>query len=126
MNTEGAASYHLGTDSHNYIKYENVPWTLTDGSHPPRKKYFLNDHFDFYGKTFTGEIDWSGNLFNGAKRWVYEMIFAEDLQSIKSGTVTVYGPIGMQEVHKFGEALNYTLLRSYDGLDDDAPQADDL
>jgi hypothetical protein len=98
LNTEGLASYHLGTDGHNYIKYENVDWTLTDGSHPPRKKYFLNDHFDFYGKTFTGEIDWSGNLFNGAKRWVYEMIFAEDLQSIKSGTVTIYGLIGMQKV----------------------------
>ena len=60
------------------IKYENIPWTLDDGSPPPRKKYFINDHFDLDGKCFTGEIDWSGNPFGGAKRWVYEMIFSED------------------------------------------------
>jgi hypothetical protein len=68
----------MGTNGHNYIKYENIPWTLDGGGLPPQKKYFINDDFDLDGKSFTGEIDWSENTFGGSKRWVYEMIFSED------------------------------------------------
>jgi hypothetical protein len=76
--TEGMASYHLGTDGENYIKYEDTPWVLADDTPPPRQKYFINSHFDLDGRKFTGEIDWTGNDFYGSQRWVYEMNFSAD------------------------------------------------
>jgi hypothetical protein len=75
---EGMASYHLGTDEDNYIKYENTNWVLADGTPPPRKKYFINSHFDLDSRKFTGEIDWTGNDFYGSQYWVYVIEFRDD------------------------------------------------
>ena len=111
FNQEGFASYHLGTNGKNYIKYELVDWKLDNGDSVPTKKHFINDHLDYKEKKFTGTIDWSSNTFDGDVKWVFEMNFREDWGTIVSGSVVSIKINGEEEILKYGPDLNYNLLR---------------
>merc|ERR1712226_141049 len=89
----GAASYHIGNKaSESYISYENAPssWKRKDGSKPPAKKYFDNATYDTEKKTFKGTINWGQNTMSGFAKWEYEIIFSEDFETVKGGTVKLY------------------------------------
>lgn len=113
--TPGVAAYHFEAPDSCYISYEHAPdgWRLDDGSRPPDKKPFDNPMYDAATRTFTGSIDWSDAPFNGAARWEYEMIFAEDFVLISGGQLNCFDIEGNHTSTKyFPRDLVYA--RAYD------------
>ncbi|CAE7866993.1 unnamed protein product, partial [Symbiodinium necroappetens] len=87
----GFASYHFHHPGECYISYErannNTFPKLDDGSQPPAKKYFEEVVYDPGTRCFRGVIDWSPSSWQGDEKWVYNMVFSADLDSIVAGTV---------------------------------------
>jgi len=57
---EGVASYHFNSESDCYISYSKAPeaWRLEDGSAPPKKKPFVDVHYNAIARTFRGSVEW--------------------------------------------------------------------
>ena len=60
-------------------------WKLSDGSPLPDKQYFDDPKYDAETRTFTGTINYGGNIFIGAAKKEYEIVFSEDFMKIESG-----------------------------------------
>eukprot|EP00929_Paragymnodinium_shiwhaense_P065684 TRINITY_DN32909_c0_g2_i4.p1 TRINITY_DN32909_c0_g2~~TRINITY_DN32909_c0_g2_i4.p1 ORF type:complete len:206 (-),score=27.11 TRINITY_DN32909_c0_g2_i4:413-1030(-) len=88
---EGYASYHFEAPDDCYISYTSAPatWALEDGSMPPAKKPFAEPTFDVATRTFRGTVHWEVP-FGGHSRWEYEMVFAEDFESVVGGRMKPY------------------------------------
>eukprot|EP00928_Gymnodinium_smaydae_P057281 TRINITY_DN40548_c0_g1_i1.p1 TRINITY_DN40548_c0_g1~~TRINITY_DN40548_c0_g1_i1.p1 ORF type:complete len:357 (+),score=46.09 TRINITY_DN40548_c0_g1_i1:71-1141(+) len=93
---EGVASYHFDAEDDCYISYSRAPaeWVLADGNPPPAKKPFSEITYDADARVFRGVIEWDPP-FDGASRWEYEMIFAEDFGSIIDGQMLSYDTNGV-------------------------------
>jgi hypothetical protein len=116
--TVGLASYHFEGDQEAYISYAANPgWTLSDGSAPPKKKAFDDTSFDEETRTFKGTINWAPVSFDGDVKWEYEMIFAEDYQSIVAGQVTSTNESGVSSTGAtFGQTLWYKQFAAWTSL----------
>eukprot|EP00304_Pavlova_gyrans_P007097 CAMPEP_0206057164 /NCGR_PEP_ID=MMETSP1466-20131121/43796_1 /ASSEMBLY_ACC=CAM_ASM_001126 /TAXON_ID=44452 /ORGANISM="Pavlova gyrans, Strain CCMP608" /LENGTH=316 /DNA_ID=CAMNT_0053432431 /DNA_START=119 /DNA_END=1069 /DNA_ORIENTATION=+ len=88
----GVASYHFESETEAHISYLRAPpeWTLDNGERPPAQKPFLSPAYDVATRTFTGTIDWSPTSFAGDARWVYRMVFSEDMCRITGGSVASF------------------------------------
>ena len=104
----GNASLHFQDDaggyeqSGSYLSYANVDISssLSNGTAPPSEVYFENAYFDSATNTFTGDISWGNNTFDGDSKWVFTMVFSQDLLKIESGT---------KECFDFEDTLTKTL-----------------
>jgi hypothetical protein len=112
----GVASYHFDAVDDIYINYSAAPygWVLDSGDPFPDQKPFIETSFDLDLRTFYGTIDWSSpeaTTVNGADRWVYEMIFSDDYQTISGGSIRMYSPGDtLLDEAFFGVDLFYTAL----------------
>ena len=52
---------HRKRTSESYISYESAPddWKTDDNQKFPKKKYFLETHYDSEKRIFTGWVDWT-------------------------------------------------------------------
>jgi len=88
---EGIASYHFDSQEDSYICYSAAPpnWVLDDGAGLPTRKPFEDVSYSADTRTFRGTVRWPTGL-DGATRWEFEMVFAEDFESIVGGKMTAY------------------------------------
>eukprot|EP00747_Dinoflagellata_sp_TGD_P210304 gnl/TRDRNA2_/TRDRNA2_83595_c0_seq1.p1 gnl/TRDRNA2_/TRDRNA2_83595_c0~~gnl/TRDRNA2_/TRDRNA2_83595_c0_seq1.p1 ORF type:complete len:397 (-),score=57.65 gnl/TRDRNA2_/TRDRNA2_83595_c0_seq1:49-1218(-) len=92
---EGIASYHFESETDCYISYSQATWRLDDGSPPPQKKAFTDISYDSASRVFRGTVRWDQSAtFNGASRWEYEMLFAENFSRIVAGVFKTFGQDG--------------------------------
>ncbi|CAE7885821.1 unnamed protein product, partial [Symbiodinium microadriaticum] len=125
----GFASYHFHHPGECYISYErannNTFPKLDDGSQPPAKKYFEEVVYDPGTRCFRGVIDWSPSSWQGDEKWVYNMVFSADLDSIVAGTVHAIPANKAKQTKelRFGVNLHYRLLRSAWIMPDDVKEA---
>jgi len=113
----GVASYHFESEEDSYIAYDSQRcsgWLLDDNSPPPEKKPFVKTSYDPVKRIFRGTVEWQPVTFSKSARWEYEMIFADDFESIVDGTCSMFesldpdaNPTG---VHRFGRNLRYLRL----------------
>jgi len=124
----GFASYHFHPGEC-YISYErandNTFPKLDDGSQPPAKKYFEEVAYDPGTRCFRGVIDWSPSSWQGDEKWVYNMVFSADLDSIVAGTVHAIPANKAKQTKelRFGVNLHYRLLRAAWIMPDDVKEA---
>ncbi|CAE7554092.1 unnamed protein product [Symbiodinium sp. CCMP2592] len=124
----GFASYHFH-QGECYISYErandNTFPKLDDGSQPPAKKYFEEVAYDPDTRCFRGVIDWSPSSWQGDEKWVYNMVFSADLDSIVAGTVHAIPANKAKQTKelRFGVNLHYRLLRAAWIMPDDVKEA---
>ena len=90
--TLGKASLHfkesaVGSDQ-SYISFseDDISSNLLNGESPPDKVFFQNSNFDEASRTFSGDINWVDNAFDGDTKWVFVLTFSEDFLAVDSGS----------------------------------------
>ena len=112
----GLASYHFDAVDDIYINYSAAPssWYLDNYQPFPDEKAFIDTSFDLELRAFYGTIDWSypeATTADGAERWVYEMLFSADYQTISGGGIRMYSPSdAFLGEYAFGVDLFYEAL----------------
>lgn len=108
----GFVSFHF-EEAGSYVSYESLRCcdlrTLDNGSKPPARKPFVVSSYEPLTRTFWGEVDWAPTTWDGAERWVYEMIFSKEFTCIESGKVEKFRPsmVVPFDVAVFGRDLFY-------------------
>ena len=111
---EGLESYHFGEKSHISLSTLPQSWRLDDDSPLPEKKLFLGTSYNEESRIFKGEIEWSPVTLKGETRWIYHMVFSEDLMEIQGGNCTCYDAEGKQTRSvRYGKEVFYRKLTGW-------------
>lgn len=89
---QGRVSYHFESEDDCYMCCPSS-WRLDDGSPLPAKKQFELMCYEAEARRFRAVVSWFPTL-DGAARWEYEIIFADDFSGVVGGHIQLKTPDG--------------------------------